>query len=297
MECWFTEILRDPVSSDVLEDDNGLLINAVAKRSYPVRQQIPVFTEGRVADVTTELHTKSNSRFDYIAHYEADAEVFDYCSPHVSPSENAEETILRKMIAKNIPNDATLLLDVGCGSAWFAGHFVPKGKRVVSLDVSFVNASKAMMLTSASNHAAVVADVYRLPFGENTFDAIVASEIIEHLYDPALFVQKLIHILKPGGKLIITTPYNEPIEYNLCVHCNRPTPRNAHLHSFNREKIEEIVATLPTKEVKIKLFNNTLLMKLRIHVLLKNTFLWRMLDAMTNKIFKKAKRIMVVLTK
>ena len=297
MENWFIEILRDPVSLDCLEFDNGLLFNAVTKQDYPVRQQIPIFTAIKEANVTTDLHTKLNSQFNYIDHYEKDAEVFDYCSPQATMLENAEEFILRKMIIKNIPKGASLLLDVGCGSAWLAKHLVPEGKNVVSLDISFVNTSKAMDSVPFSNHAAVIADVFHLPFGENTFDCIVASEIMEHLYDPELFVKKLVYILKPGGKLILTTPYNEILEYSLCVHCNKPTPRNAHLHSFNKEKIKEVINTVPQKEVKIKIFNNILLMKLRIHLLLKNTFLWQILDTMANKIFNKAKRIMVVLTK
>jgi len=297
MENWFTALLRDPVSLEVLEYKDELLTNAVTKQSYPVRQQVPVFTEGREAKVTTGLHARLNSQFSYIDHYEKDAEVFDYCSPHVSPSANVEEAILRKMIVKSVPKEASLLLDTGCGSAWFAKHFVAKGKNVISLDVSFTNVSKAMTAISSPHHAAVVADVFQLPFEENTFDCIVASEIIEHLYDPELFVKKLFYILKPGGTLILTTPYNEKLEYNLCVHCNKPTPKNAHLHSFNEKNMTELMKAAVGKEGKIKRFNNTLLMKLRIHLLLRNTFLWRVLDAMTNKIFKKAMRMMVVLTK
>jgi len=297
MENWFTALLRDPVSLEILEYTDGLLTNAVTKQSYPVRQQIPVFTEDRVVKVTTDLHARMDSQFNYIDHYEKDAEVFDYCSPHVSSSMNIEEAILRKMIARNVPKEAALLLDTGCGSAWFAKHFVAKGKQVVSLDVSFTNVSKAMTAISSPNHAAVVADVFQLPFEENTFDCIVASEIIEHLYEPTLFTKKLFYILKPGGTLILTTPYNEKLEYNLCVHCNKPTPRNAHLHSFNEKNMKQLMWAATEKEVKIKRFNNALLMKLRIHLLLKNTLLWRVLDTMTNKIFKQTMRMMVILTK
>jgi transposase len=61
--------------------------------------------------------------------------------------------------------------------------------------------------------------------------------------------------------------------------------------------MKEITKTISKKDIKIKRFNNTLLMKLRLHLLLKNTLLWQLLDLIANKIFKKAKRIMVVLTK
>ena len=68
-----------------------------------------------------------------------------------------------------------------------------------------------------------------------SFDIIVASEIIEHVYDPKMFIDCLLDILKPSGKIIITTPYNEKIPLSLCVHCNQLTPGNAHLHSFNEK--------------------------------------------------------------
>jgi len=298
MEKWFSEILKDPVSFNNLEYDNGRLLNDVNEQFYPVQNNIPVFTESiKTSKVTTHLHEPLNTQFNYIDHYEKDAVFFDYSAPHISLSENVEETVLRKMIAQEIPKEAILLLDVGCGSAWFAKYFVHRKKKVVSLDVSFTNAFKAIAKVSAPNHAAVVADVYQLPFGENTFDCIVASEIIEHLHDPELFVKKMVYILKPGGKLIVTTPYNERLEYSLCIHCNRPTPRHAHLHSFNKKKIEEIFKAVPNHKFKIKIFNNGLLMKFRIHILLKNTFLWQILDNMANLIFNKALRLKVVLQK
>ena len=46
----------------------------------------------------------------------------------------------------------------------------------------------------------------RINFADNTFDFIIAGEIIEHLYDTDLFVDELRRILRPGGILILTTP-------------------------------------------------------------------------------------------
>ncbi|MFC1622625.1 methyltransferase domain-containing protein [Patescibacteria group bacterium] len=38
------------------------------------------------------------------------------------------------------------------------------------------------------------------------FDIIISSEIIEHIYDTDFFLQEIFRILKPDGKLLITTP-------------------------------------------------------------------------------------------
>jgi 2-polyprenyl-3-methyl-5-hydroxy-6-metoxy-1,4-benzoquinol methylase len=44
---------------------------------------------------------------------------------------------------------------------------------------------------------------------ENTFDVVVAAEVIEHLENPRFMVRELYSILRPGGIIILTTPNNE----------------------------------------------------------------------------------------
>jgi 2-polyprenyl-3-methyl-5-hydroxy-6-metoxy-1,4-benzoquinol methylase len=45
-----------------------------------------------------------------------------------------------------------------------------------------------------------------LPFGEGTFAAVVAAEVIEHVFDTQSVVAELARVLQPGGWLLITTP-------------------------------------------------------------------------------------------
>ncbi|MDP8922782.1 MAG: class I SAM-dependent methyltransferase [Chloroflexota bacterium] len=57
----------------------------------------------------------------------------------------------------------------------------------------------------------LVGDAHRLPFGDDTVDAIVCTEVFEHLVDPAAAAREMIRVLKPGGKLVLTTRFCFPL--------------------------------------------------------------------------------------
>ena len=45
-----------------------------------------------------------------------------------------------------------------------------------------------------------------LPFGDGTFDTVISCETIEHVPDPYRAVRELARVLRPGGRLFLTTP-------------------------------------------------------------------------------------------
>jgi 2-polyprenyl-3-methyl-5-hydroxy-6-metoxy-1,4-benzoquinol methylase len=52
----------------------------------------------------------------------------------------------------------------------------------------------------------VTADVQDLAFPDGAFDTVVSCETIEHVHDPARAVSELARVLRPGGRLFLTTP-------------------------------------------------------------------------------------------
>ena len=94
------------------------------------------------------------------------------------------------------------LLDVGCGpgtlTADLASRVAPG--RVVAIDRSEEVVDEARSTTSAVGNVEVeVADVYRLPFEDGTFDVVHAHQVLQHLRDPIAALVEMKRVCRPGG--------------------------------------------------------------------------------------------------
>jgi len=238
------------------------------------------------------------SSFNYIEHYKKDAVEFDYFEEKKGATAHDERRV-REFVISKIPRDANSILDVGCGSGWVAKEFLPKGKQVYSLDISVTNPSIVRKLYPNEKHFGVAADSFYLPFSNDSFDCVIASEIIEHVFDPAGFIKELFRVVKKGGDLIITTPYKEKIIYYLCIHCNQKTPANAHIHSFDEMKLESLYSGKDLESFKHEAFGNKALIFLRMHVILKffPFWVWKLKDKFFNLFINKPVHIICIYNK
>jgi SAM-dependent methyltransferase len=99
--------------------------------------------------------------------------------------------------APMVPEGA-LVLDAGCGfKPW--ERFFSAGTQYVGVDYS-VEWSTPDGLAS----------VDFLPFKDNTFDAIICSEVLEHTRYPENCINELKRVCKPGGLMYISTPFCFP---------------------------------------------------------------------------------------
>jgi SAM-dependent methyltransferase len=73
---------------------------------------------------------------------------------------------------------------------------------------------KRVAINIAPNeHIDVQADAYHLPFRDAAFDVVLCAEVLEHTHSPALALEEFRRVLRPGGKLLLTTPFAFPIHY------------------------------------------------------------------------------------
>jgi len=263
----FLDLLVHPVRKTPLHPApaGDALLSPDTEDRFAIKEGVPILLPATAATAleTTALNNEEGTRFQYREHYQTDAAVYNYAEEPHYPVEREEAARLHSQILARIPAGAKWVLDVGCGGAWLAAALVPGGRQVVSMDVSDINPIRALKRVPGANHHALVADVFALPIKPGSMDCIVACEVIEHIPDPALFLAELFTALKPGGTLIVTTPYAEVIRTSLCIHCNRPTPHNAHLHSFTEASIKAYVPP-GARAVHTAVFHNKLFVQSRL---------------------------------
>jgi SAM-dependent methyltransferase len=88
-----------------------------------------------------------------------------------------------------------LLLEVGSGGSYLKDRF---------------NSTIQNWITSDYDVRAKVdirCDGQNLPFTDNLFDTIICIDVIEHVPNPQQMIQELVRVLKPGGILILSTPF------------------------------------------------------------------------------------------
>lgn len=104
----------------------------------------------------------------------------------------------------------SLVLEVGCGSGGYALHLAEKvGCSVVGLDINAAGIHNANQLAAARNLAARAhfkdCDVStRLPFADNTFDAIFSNDVLCHVPGRPSVLCEMFRIMKPGGQMLFS---------------------------------------------------------------------------------------------
>ena len=105
------------------------------------------------------------------------------------------------------------LADVGCGTGAFTIGAALRGYRALGLSWDERNqqvAAERAVMCGAGNASFEVLDVRRLDSKADlrgVFDVVVCTENIEHILDDRKLMRDIAACLKPGGRLLLTTPY------------------------------------------------------------------------------------------
>ena len=106
-----------------------------------------------------------------------------------------------------LPDDQNaVILELGCGSGATGALALSKGKcrRYVGIELFAPMALEAEKFLSKVHQGNI--ETIQLPYEEETFDSLIMSEVLEHLVAPELVLNRLVRLLKPGGKVFASSP-------------------------------------------------------------------------------------------
>ena len=140
------------------------------------------------------------------------------------------------------------ILDVGCEAGYLTIKLAQKGARVTAIDLieEPINQLRQLLKDQPLKINLRVADATKLPFAGNSFNIILATEVIEHITRLEKFVTGAFRVLKPGGKLLVTFP-NENLRQKLypivsLFGIKAEVENQVTLNNFRSEKILNLFA-------------------------------------------------------
>jgi SAM-dependent methyltransferase len=140
------------------------------------------------------------------------------------------------------------VLDMGCGAGRHAFELYRRGAHVVAFDrdekelAAVATMFGAMDLEGQVPETAsartVTGDALSLPFPDDSFDKIVAAEVLEHIPDDMAAMTELLRVLKPGGRLAVTVPSWLPERICWALSEDYHTAPGGHVRIYTRAELE-----------------------------------------------------------
>jgi SAM-dependent methyltransferase len=124
------------------------------------------------------------------------------------------------------------VLDIGCGRKPYAPLLGARARRWIGVDLP--------LTASGKSRADVYGSAVQLPFATGCVDAVISTEVLEHLPEPDQFFAEASRVLRQGGAFVLTTPqshglHEEPHDY--FRYTRYGLTRLAEKHGFEVERV------------------------------------------------------------
>jgi ubiquinone/menaquinone biosynthesis C-methylase UbiE len=149
------------------------------------------------------------------------------------------------------------VLDLGCGVGDFTAALAEAGARAVGVDVSGL-AVQIARERHPGREIVHVAAGEPLPFPDAGFDVVWLGGVIGHVLDTEAFLDEVARVLRPDGKLVLSTEYHGRVKLAvmaLGVFPRHFDPRGTHIRFYTRRSLREVLAEHGFADVRISTVN------------------------------------------
>lgn len=181
---------------------------------------------------------------------------YGYTHPGPSHSQSYLQRPLELAIASRTWPTPARALDYGCGSGWVAGRLIELGFVTCGVDISETGIEVARRaVPSATFTTDVSAESLA---GMGPFDLVTCIEVIAHCYTPLSELQRLYDCLRPGGTLVLSTPYHGYTK-NLVMAATGRLERHldtlwsgAYVHFFTASSISHLLEQTGFRDIRVR---------------------------------------------
>lgn len=144
------------------------------------------------------------------------------------------------------------VLDLGCGDGTFAALAAAGGAgAVIGVDIA-----EAALARARRAHPEIpfhrVDSESPLPFGDNEFELVWASEVVEHVADTATWLSEVRRVLVPAGRLAITTPDHGRVRLLFGGVERYSQPLGDHLHLYTRRSLRQLLSDFGFGQISVR---------------------------------------------
>lgn len=158
--------------------------------------------------------------------------------------------VRRRFLLSDVqPGDRAL--DLGCGAGDFTAVLAEAGARPVGAEVAEAALSRARARHPGLDFQLVPLDG-PLPFPDNAFDVVWASEVIEHVADTGPWLSEIRRVLVPGGRLLLSTPSHGRLRLALGGIERFSEPLGDHLHLYSRGSLRGLLEEFGFRSVSVR---------------------------------------------
>lgn len=220
------KIYSDTIALAEFTFENGEILNA-----YMICKSSPVLVRAEV--LSSDLFVRIKARIDTISSFQAGTR---FGAGFADPPRVEEVEVYKQLLKHLEGKDIRRLLDVGCFSGWIGRNLSLHNIAVhgIDLDPDTMYMAQRMATGTIATYEVLEGMKASTKYRQK-FDGALMFDVVEHVFDPYVFMKSVENTVKPGGWVFINLPAYEPTR-DITL---QPTPDaiKEHLRAWNDEEV------------------------------------------------------------